>query len=138
MNDHQASRRAALRWLATAAGGVALGAVPACAGGGRAAPEAVSRVPLARLPDGGRLKIDHHGEPVELTRAGARIVARSLICTHQYCRLFWHPGSNAYRCPCHGGQFSPDGRPLAGPVSIPMWTLPVRVQGDTIVIGGIA
>jgi len=131
------SRREAIKIVAGAAGSVAIGGCLAgCSGGARAAPEAVSRVPLADLPDGGRLKIDHHGEPVDLVRNGDAIVARSLICTHQYCRMFWHGASNGYRCPCHGAQFGPDGRPQSGPIDEPMWTLPVRIDGSEVVVGG--
>ncbi len=84
-----------------------------------------------------RLKIDHHGEPVELQRAGDVVVARSLICTHEYCRMFWHPASDGYRCPCHGAQFAADGSPRSGPVVRYMWTLPTRVEGDTVFVGGL-
>lgn len=130
------SRREALRLVTGAAGGLALaGSQLACAGG-RAAPEAETRLPLARLSEGGRLRIDHHGEPVELQMLGGALTARSLVCTHQYCKMFWHPQSDGYRCPCHGAEFAPDGRPRSGPVSVPMWTLPVRVAGDEVVVGG--
>jgi Rieske Fe-S protein len=115
---------------------MALGSLSGCGGGARAAPEAISRVPLADLADGARLRIDHHGEPIELLREGEQLIARSLICTHQYCRMFWHQASNGYRCPCHGAQFGPDGRPQTGPISVPMYSLPVRVEGSEIIIGG--
>jgi len=114
-----------------------LGLLSGCAGGARAAPEATTQVPLTQLVPGQRLKIDHHGEPVELLRVGDRVLALSLICTHQYCRMFWHRATNAYRCPCHGGQFSPNGQPLSGPVSQPMWTLPTRITGDVVIVGGV-
>lgn len=131
------SRRDALRLVTAAAGGVALGGTQMACAGGRAEPSAVTRLPLSRLADGRRVRIDHHGEPLELLREGERIVARSLVCTHQYCKMFWHQASNGYRCPCHGAQFAPDGTPRSGPISVPMWTLPVRVEGAEVVIGGV-
>lgn len=130
------SRREALRLVTGAAGGLALGAQLGC-GGARAAPEAQTRLPLAQLQPGRRLRIDHHGEPVELLLEGERVTARSLVCTHQYCKMFWHPASDGYRCPCHGAEFGPDGRPRSGPISVPMWTLPVRVEGAEVVVGGV-
>ena len=130
------SRREALRLVTGAAGGLALGTQIGCAGG-RAAPEEETRLPLSQLQPGQRLRIDHHGEPVELQLEGERITARSLVCTHQYCKMFWHPASDGYRCPCHGAEFAPDGRPRAGPINVPMWTLPVRVEGSEVVIGGV-
>ena len=139
MKQRPTSRRQAIKLVAGAAGSVALVSLPlgACgAAGGRADPSEISRVPLASLTEGTRVRLDHHGEPVELTRDGEVIVARSLICTHQYCKMFWHSGTNGYRCPCHGAVFSPDGRAASGPISTPMWTLPVRVEGDELVVGG--
>lgn len=132
----ETSRREILRRAALGGAGLALGATAACAGDGRAAPEATTRVPLERVPLGERVRIDHHGEPVVVHRSAAGVEARSLICTHQRCQLFWHPSSDAYRCPCHAATFDSDGRPGTGPVTEPMWRLPARVEDDTLVIGG--
>jgi cytochrome b6-f complex iron-sulfur subunit len=136
--SRERSRREALKLVASAAGTVAVTGLSGCSGGARAAPEAITRVPLADLAAGRHLRIDHHGEPVDLVRDGDRIVARSLVCTHQYCRMFWHAASNGYRCPCHGAEFGPDGNPQTGPISEPMWILPVRVEDGEIVVGGAA
>ena len=130
------SRREALKLVAGAAGSVAVGCLSGCSGGARAAPEAITRVPVGDLVAGRHLRIDHHGEPVDLVYEGDTVVARSLVCTHQYCRMFWHAASEGYRCPCHGAQFGPDGRPQTGPINEPMWKLPVRVEGTEIVVGG--
>jgi cytochrome b6-f complex iron-sulfur subunit len=136
--SREKSRREALRLVVSAAGTVAVAGLSGCTGGARAAPEAITRVPLKELVASRHLRIDHHGEPVDLVRDGDRIVARSLVCTHQYCRMFWHAASDGYRCPCHGAEFGPDGRPKSGPISEPMWMLPVRVDGEEIVVGGAA
>lgn len=135
MSDRNASRRDVLRLMAGAAG-VALGVGASGCAGSRAAPKAITRVPLDSVPLGDHLRIDHHGEPVELWRTDAGVEALSLVCTHQYCQMFWHPASDGYRCPCHGATFSAGGQPLSGPVSKPMWRLPARIQGDEIVVGG--
>ncbi len=133
------TRRKVIKLVAGAAGTLAFGQLGLLAGcgGARAAPEAVSRLPLLSLPIGQRTKIDHHGEPVELLRTASEIVAKSLVCTHEYCRMFWHRASNGYRCPCHGAQFAPDGTPRSGPIKLPMWALPVRIEGDEVVVGGV-
>lgn len=134
------TRRKAIKLVAGTAGTLAfgqLGLLTAC-GGARAAASAISRLPLAAVPLGERVKFDHHGESVELLRSETEVVARSLVCTHEFCALFWHGASNAYRCRCHGAQFTPDGQPRSGPISAPMWTLPARVEGDEVVVGGRA
>lgn len=136
MSGSRTSRRELLRLVAGAAGGLALSSGSVGCAGGRAAPDAVTHVPLSDVPAGEHVRIDHHGEPVDLLRDGDRVQARSLVCTHEYCQMFWHADGDAYRCPCHGATFSPGGRPRTGPVSAPMWTLPARIEGDRIVIGG--
>lgn len=130
------TRRRAVRDAGLAAGGLVLAVGAGGCGDGRAAPDALTRVALAELTEGTRIRIDHHGEPVELVRRGAEVTARSLICTHERCTLFWHAPGNAYRCPCHGATFDPAGRPATGPVSVPMWTLPTRVIGNEVIVGG--
>lgn len=137
MSDARTSRRDVLRLMAGAAGGLALGAGAAGCGRGRAEPGDVTRVSLDRVPFNERVRIDHHGEPVELLRtADGQVQALSLVCTHQYCQMFWHDADAGYRCPCHGATFSADGRPRSGPVTQPMWTLPARIEGREVVVGG--
>lgn len=136
MTGPRASRRQMLRSVVGTAAGIALGGVGTGCSGSRAPAEAVTVIELARLPEGEHLRIDHHGEPVDLLRQGDRVVARSLVCTHQYCRMFWHPATGQYRCPCHGATFDPAGRPASGPVTTAMWTLPARIEGGTVRIGG--
>ena len=92
------------------------------------------RVPLERLPDGGRLQIRLDETPVELSRRGERITARSLRCTHFGCTVAWEPERAVYACPCHDGVFAADGRVLAGPPSRPLPTLRVERMGDAVVV----
>ncbi len=164
MNDEQGSksagagrlaervhRRRALRLLGGAFGAAAGAAVglggltSGCGGGENGAggsgtesasvppPEPV-RVPLERLPDGARLRISVGETPVELSRRGERVTARSLRCTHFGCTVAWEPEQAVYACPCHDGIFAPDGRVLAGPPSRPLPTLAVERVGDAVVV----
>ena len=114
-------------------GCAAAGQVGLLAGCGDSDPE--TRVPLAEVPVGRRVRIRHMGDAVELLRSEGGIVARSLRCTHQKCEVFWYARDSVYRCPCHPAQFDAEGRPLAGPVTEPLATVPVRIEGDTIIVG---
>lgn len=136
MSSSGPSRRDLLRLVAGAAGGLALGGGTSGCAGGRADPEAITRVALERVPVGQHVRIDHHGEPVDLLRSDDGVEARSLICTHEYCRMFWHGDGGSYRCPCHGATFDAGGRPATGPVTRPMWTLPARIEDDVVIVGG--
>jgi Rieske Fe-S protein len=49
------------------------------------------------------------------------------ICTHGGCRVTWNAEKRIFLCPCHAGQFGPDGAVLAGPPSRPLEQLPSRV-----------
>ena len=39
----------------------------------------------------------------------------SAICPHMGCSVAWQAGQGKFVCPCHGGQFRPDGKHIAGP-----------------------
>jgi len=127
------------RFLALAA---RAGAAAACAplvltaacGDGGAAPGPL-RLALADLPDGGRLRVEVMGAPVELVRHGEQVAARSLLCTHQGCEVAWHEAEGAYVCPCHDGRFDADGRPVYGPPRLPLRAVPVARDGLEVVIG---
>ena len=94
------------------------------------------RVPLTDLPESGRTVHRLGPDPVELLREGDRVTARSLICTHQGCEVAWRPDEREYFCPCHHGRFDAEGRPIYGPPSRPLRTLPVRVEDGTVIVGG--
>ncbi len=123
-------RREVLRILL---GCAAAGQVGLLAGCGDSDPE--TRVPLAEVPIGRRVRIRHMGDAVELLRSEDGIVARSLRCTHQKCEVFWYARDSVYRCPCHPAQFDAEGRPLAGPVTEPLAMVPVRIEGNTVIVG---
>lgn len=51
-------------------------------------------------------------------------------CTHLGCMVTWRSEEQQFYCPCHGGIFDPQGRPVSGPVSEPLRQLPARVSAD--------
>lgn len=120
--------------------GVGLGCVPllALAGCGGDGPQPAARplrLSLAALADGARVRHEIGGRPVEVRRRGDAVIARSLLCTHQGCEVFWAESTGDYVCPCHDGRFDAEGRPLYGPPRLPLRLLPVTVTGDEVVIG---
>lgn len=96
----------------------------------------MTRLPIDRLPSGQRLRIEHGGLPVELLRDGEQLTARLMVCTHQYCVVYWIDWEDNYNCPCHGAKFDADGAPKAGPVSEPLVEVPARIEGAEVVVGG--
>jgi cytochrome b6-f complex iron-sulfur subunit len=95
-------------------------------------PPASATVPLAELTPGRRIIVKVGDVPVELRRAGERVVARSLLCTHQGCTVAWQEDIQQYKCPCQGAWFDIDGKVIAGPTDKPLPEFAVTVAGDTL------
>lgn len=110
---------------------VGLGAL-ALAGCGPASEPVSAEFPLAELPVGGRRLLVVDGQPVEVTRAESGPVARVLLCTHFGCAVAWNATRGSYLCPCHAGVFDAAGRPVAGPPTRPLRTLPVQVEAGRV------
>ncbi len=139
-----ASRRKALQVLGALAGTAWLGlhGLTGCdgenaTGDGLAPADAgPTRLPLAPLRPGERIRILEAGRPVEVRRTAEGVVARSLVCTHFGCEVRWNEERQEYLCPCHGGVYDADGRPIAGPPDRPLVELAVEVDGDSVVVTG--
>lgn len=66
-------------------------------------------------------------ESVYVCRAGdGQLQVLSAICPHLGCSVAWQGSQGKFVCPCHGGQFKPDGRHIAGPP--PRSMDPLRAQ----------
>ena len=93
-------------------------------------------VPLAMVPEGQRTQVEHHGVPVELVRTGEGVTARSLLCTHQGCKVVWHEDRQLYICPCHEGKFDINGEVVYGMPRKPLNLLKVTVQAGQVIVDG--
>ncbi len=130
-------RREALKKFGKALGALAVGSAALSASGCAGPlvdPEAITRIPLADVPQGRKMVL-HADRRVELRRNDDAVIARLMICTHEFCDLTWYEPEDNYRCTCHDGSFFPDGRPKSGPVNKAMFELPTRIDGDTLIIG---
>jgi isorenieratene synthase len=52
------------------------------------------------------------------------------------CPVGYDAEVDRFRCPCHGGLFDGDGRVLAGPPERPLRALPLRPDGDLLLVDG--
>jgi menaquinol-cytochrome c reductase iron-sulfur subunit len=66
--------------------------------------------------------------------AEGEVVVYSRNCTDLSCPVRYEPGSEWFFCPCHGGIFSREGEPVAGPPSRPLWRYATRVRGGVLEI----
>lgn len=92
-------------------------------------------IPLAELPVGGTRAITYAGKPALVMRTTEGVTALSLVCTHLGCTVQWQSGKQQFYCPCHDGYFDRDGEVIAGPPPLPLEQLPVKVAGDSVIIG---
>jgi len=56
--------------------------------------------------------------------------ALSAICTHLGCLTSWKPETGVIACPCHGTNFQPDGKVVAGPAPKPLPWLKLWLNED--------
>ncbi len=63
-----------------------------------------------------------------LRKGAEEVIVFSRNCTDLSCPITWDPGSEWFFCPCHGGIFSKDGEPQAGPPKIPLYRYANRIR----------
>lgn len=68
-------------------------------------------------------------EPVYVYRGPSnRLQVMSAICPHLGCSVAWQPSEGRFVCPCHGGQFKPDGQHISGPPPRGLDCLQIKVE----------
>jgi cytochrome b6-f complex iron-sulfur subunit len=121
-------------------------AIAACS-----APEAekpAADAPTAERPDGfmtigtvselektGQLSHKMGDVPIVVVRDPAnatKLIAVNVKCTHAGCAVEWK--NKTFSCPCHGSQFSADGKVKKGPATQPLATVPVKLEGESVLI----
>ena len=86
------------------------------------------------LVDGARTTVQLEGKSVLLMRRGEQVTAFDLTCTHAGCPLAYNANGGRITCACHGGAFDLDGKPVAGPPTVPLARLECAIDnGDLLV-----
>ena len=68
-------------------------------------------------------------ESVYVCRTGdGQLQVLSAICPHLGCSVAWQANQGKFVCPCHGGQFKPDGKHIAGPPPRSLDSLKAQVK----------
>lgn len=67
-------------------------------------------------------------------RSEDEVIVYSRNCTDLSCPVNFDPGSECFFCPCHGGIFGKDGRPMAGPPKVPLYRYANRVRDGELEI----
>src|SRR5574341_498527 len=62
-------------------------------------------------------------------------IALSRVCTHLGCLVDYQKDRKRLLCPCHAGVYDLSGNVVSGPPPRPLPKFPLRVEGDSIIIG---
>ena len=99
--------------------------------------EFVKIASLRELSPGRMKRFDVNGERLLLANVDGRICATADTCTHEDASL--SAGSlrgELVRCPLHGSRFNVcTGKVMEEPAEQDLKTYPVRVEGDSILVG---
>jgi cytochrome b6-f complex iron-sulfur subunit len=72
---------------------------------------------------------------VVINRPDKGYIALSRVCTHLGCLVDFQKDKKRLLCPCHAGTYDLSGTVTAGPPPKPLQQFPLRVEGDSIIIG---
>ena len=75
---------------------------------------------------------EHFEFPICLYKVEERYVASLLKCTHNGCEL--NVGGGIYSCPCHGSEFTVQGKVLEGPAEKDLKTYKTKSDNENIYI----
>jgi cytochrome b6-f complex iron-sulfur subunit len=88
------------------------------------------------IPSGNAKDIIFRNTPaVIINRPDKGFIALSRVCTHLGCLVEYDRGKQRLICPCHAGNFDLEGNVLSGPPPKPLPAIPLRIEGENIVIG---
>lgn len=88
------------------------------------------------IPLGEAKEIVFNNTPVIIiNRHEKGYVAFSKVCTHLGCLVEYDRRHRMLVCPCHAGAFDLEGNVLSGAPPRPLSVIPLRINGEIIVIG---
>jgi len=94
----------------------------------------VDAMSTADLPTDDVVGVAVAGKDVAIYAVGDSVYATDNVCTHGQARLCdGFLDGHEIECPLHQGKFDVrDGKPLCSPVSDPLRTYPVKIEGQRV------
>ena len=62
------------------------------------------------------------------------LIAVNPTCTHEGCTIYWKAKENKFVCPCHGAEFTRDGKIKQSPAKKPLKTYQVKIEGASVLV----
>jgi cytochrome b6-f complex iron-sulfur subunit len=88
------------------------------------------------VPAGGAKDVVFNNTPcIVINRPDKGYIVLSRVCTHLGCLVDYQKDKQRLLCPCHAGTYDLSGSVTSGPPPKPLQHFPVKVEGDTIIIG---
>jgi cytochrome b6-f complex iron-sulfur subunit len=88
------------------------------------------------VPSGEAKNIIYQNTPaVIINRPDKGYIAFSRTCTHLGCLVEYSKSNLRFICPCHAGIYDLDGNVVSGPPPKPLTAIPLKIEGETIIIG---
>jgi len=84
---------------------------------------------------GGAMLVDRASDTMMVIRiSDTQVAAVSAVCTHAGCTMDYNANQQVLDCPCHGSQFSTDGKVLRGPANRPLRVYSATLANNMITI----
>ncbi len=88
------------------------------------------------VPYGGAKNVIFGDAPViVINRPEKGFIAFARTCTHLGCLIEFNKDKQRIICPCHAGTYDLDGNVESGPPPKPLTAIPIKIEGDTIILG---
>lgn len=118
-------------WIAGAFAPATLDALPVVEAAGLIAGVDERRYPI---PAADGVTIDQAAQAI-VVRYQQRVYAFALSCPHQNTALRWRAADQRFQCPKHESKYKPDGTFISGRATRNMDRLPIRRDGDAVIVG---
>jgi Rieske Fe-S protein len=69
---------------------------------------------------------------VYVSKQGEDLRVLSSVCSHLGCSVNWDDKAHQFKCPCHNGVYSSEGKVVSGPPPRPLTQLQARVKDGQI------
>ena len=88
------------------------------------------------VPSGESKNIIYRNAPIVIiNRPDKGYIAFSRTCTHLGCLVEYSKSKQKFICPCHAGIYDLEGNVVSGPPPKPLTAIPLKIEGETIIIG---
>jgi len=88
------------------------------------------------IPVGDAKAVVFNNTPVVvINRPDKGYIALSRVCTHLGCLVDYEKDKKRLFCPCHAGTYDLAGNVTSGPPPKPLPQVPLKVEGDSLIIG---